>query len=340
MSKLLIYKFFVVFFAVTVNGQVSIYSYEDVAINQITSNVVEIDAEFFRISDLLFVNNKVLVIDKSNEPTVQIFKVVNDTTFRQVRSFGSKGRGPTEFIDPWEIFRSEKHNELYIFDAVNRRMAVLDENYELLVNDYINVKTDGFYTTMHRFDHHFIGTGITTGCMLEIFDANGERTECRGKQPDLGLKSKVSDRTVAQRWHSYSVISQSKNKAILFYRHAHRVRSIDLKGNLQSELIDKDFGTPITEAVNGNAIPAHVDFRAYISATSNDQFIYALYSGEISTSPFSYLGGYIHKFDWELNLIDIYKLDHLAINIHIDAEGNVYTIEYDPENNVRLLNIK
>ena len=79
MSKLLIYKLFVVFFAVTVNGQVSIYSYEDVDINQITSNVVEIDAEFFRISDLLFVNNKVLVIDKSNEPTVQIFKVVNDT---------------------------------------------------------------------------------------------------------------------------------------------------------------------------------------------------------------------------------------------------------------------
>ena len=171
MSKLLIYKFFVVYFAVTVNGQVSIYSFEDVAINQITSNVVEIDAEFFRINDLLFVNNKVLVIDKSNEPTVQIFKVVNDTTFRQKRSFGSKGRGPMEFIDPWEIFRSEKHNELYIFDAVNRRMAVLDENYELLVNDYIYVKTDGFYTTMHRFDHHFIGTGITTGCMLEIFDS-------------------------------------------------------------------------------------------------------------------------------------------------------------------------
>lgn len=89
MSKLLIYKLFVVFFAVTVNGQVSIYSYEDVAINQITSNVVEIDAEFFRISDLLFVNNKVLVIDKSNEPTVQIFKVVNDTTFRHLRHISS-----------------------------------------------------------------------------------------------------------------------------------------------------------------------------------------------------------------------------------------------------------
>ncbi|MBO6801575.1 MAG: 6-bladed beta-propeller [Balneola sp.] len=326
------------FWCVEIRAQQSIFDVKNYPFTEVASIVLQPDSEIFLPSDLIFHDDKIVVTDKSNKPTIQVFSQEN-TLLKQKHSLGSVGKGPGEFIDPWDIFIDQQEGYIYIFDAVNRRIAVLNEEYELNENEYVYLKTDGFYTTLNRYKSSFIGSGITTGCMLEIIDANGERIECRGNHPDLGLKSEVSERSVAQRWHSYSVINQHIGKAVFFYRFAKRVAVIDLEGNLINELVDEDLGIPITQVMGGNALPTNIDLRAYISVDANDENIYALYSGEISTGPSSSLGRYIQKFDWDLNLIEVYKLDHLAINVHVDNQGNVYTIEYEPENNIRLLEI-
>ena len=323
---------------IEINAQESIFNIKDYQLTEVASIVLQPDSEIFLPSDLIFHDDKIVVTDKSNEPTIQVFSHEN-TSLKQKHSIGSVGKGPGEFIDPWDIFIDQQEGYIYIFDAVNRRIAVLNEKYELNENDYVYLKTDGFYTTLSIYNSSFIGSGITTGCMLEIIDIKGERIDCRGNHPDLGLKSEVSKRSVAQRWHSYSIINQHIGKAAFFYRFAKRVAVIDLEGNLIKELVDEDLGIPITQVMGGNALPTNIDLRAYISVDANDEYIYALYSGEISTGPSSSLGRYIQKFDWNLNLIEVYKLDHLAINVHVDNQGNVYTIEYEPENNIRILEI-
>lgn len=112
---------------------------------------------------------------------------------------------------------------------------------------------------------------------------------------------------------------------------------MSLEGDVVTESIGEEYNVPITQALNGRALPTDVDLRAYISVDSDRNNIYALYSGEWSTGPSSSLGRYIHIFDWDLNLKKVYKLDHLAINVHVDENGNLYTIEYEPENSIRII---
>ncbi len=328
----------ILFWSVEIRAQESIFDIKNYPLTEVASIVLQPDSEIFLPSDLIFHDDKIVVTDKSNEPTIQVFSQEN-TSLIQKHSIGSVGKGPGEFIDPWDIFIDQQKGHIYIFDAVNRRIAVLNEEYELNENEYVYLKTDGFYTTLSSNNSSFIGSGITTGCMLEIIDIKGERIDCKGNHPDLGLTSQVSERSVAQRWHSYSVINQNIGKAVFVYRFAKRVAVINLEGNLIKELVDEDLGIPITQVMGGNALPTNIDLRAYISVDANDEYIYALYSGEISTGPSSSFGRFIQKYDWDLNLIEVYKLDHLAINVHVDNQGNVYTIEYEPENNIRLLEI-
>jgi len=338
MNNVTLILIFFVFLKTNINGQDKIFDFTEYTVKEINSDKVKTDSEFYIVSDLLFNKDEIIITDKSNEPTIQIFTVENALSLKILKYFGSAGQGPGEFIDTWDIFRDETGELIYIFDAVNRRIAVLNNDYEIILNDYIYVKSDGFYTTVNKIDNYFIGSGVTSGCVLEIFDRNGEITECRGTHPDLGLNSEVSVRSVAQRWHSYTVMHPAKDKIAIFYRFANRARIVNLNGETIKELVDSDFGVPITQAMNGNALPTNIDLRAYISVDANDEFIYALYSGEISTGPSSSLGRFVQKYDWDLNLIDVYKLDHLAINIHVDKNNNLYTLEYEPENNIRLLN--
>ena len=328
-------------YSTLLNGQGKIYGLEGVDIQEIESTIIEVDKEFYQASDLLFIDGKAIVTDKSNEPTVQVFSINSVNDFRFLTSFGKSGRGPGDFIDPWEIFTDTKNeSRFYIFDAINRRIAVYTKEFELLDNNYISIKGAGFFTSIFRKDDVFYAAGITPECQLLIFDKKGDQIDCVGEQPSLNLKTKVSMPSEAQRWHSYAVMNPNENKVALFYRHAIRASLIKTDGTKINEIIDDNFGVPFTEVIDGNALPTNADMRAFISATSNKNFIYALYSGRISNGPSSSLGIYVLKYDWNLNLINVYKLDHSSINIHVDERDNLYSIEYEPDSKIRLLSLK
>lgn len=320
--------------------KIDIYNYKNIEVKESISKVVENNGEFYNASDILFFRNLVIVSDKSNEPTFQVFKKVKADEFVLQKEIGNKGRGPGEFADVWDIFTNSIESQIYAFDAINRRIAVFDEDLRLKENEYINISSSGFYTSFFHLDNLFYATGIAIGCLVEVIDINGQTINCLGTQPSLELKSDFNERTGSQRWHSYSVRNKENGNIALFYRHANRVTLIDKDGNILKELVNDYYGIPSTQVINGNALPTNADMRAYISATSDEENIYALYSGKISDGPTSSLGTYIHVFDWSLNLKEVYKLDHLSINLIMDIEeNNLYSIEYEPNNSIRLISL-
>tara|TARA_R110001599_G_scaffold84130_2_gene226609 strand:- start:4939 stop:5964 length:1026 start_codon:yes stop_codon:yes gene_type:complete len=330
---------FLIFYCNTiVNAQSKVFGLDGVDIQTIESETVDIDKEFYQANDMLFLDEKVVITDKSNEPAVLVFSKNSAKKFRYVTSYGKPGRGPGDFEDPWEVFKNPNNDSrYYVYDAINRRIAVYTKDSELLENSYISVKGVNFFTSIFKKDDAFYAAGITPECQVLVFDSDGEKLDCLGDQPSLNLTTKVSIASEAQRWHSYAAMNQVENKVALFYRHAIRARLIETDGTKLNEIVDEKFGVPFTEVINGNAAPTNADMRAFISVTSNNEYIYALYSGRISNGPSSSLGIYVMKYDWDLNLLDVYKLDHSSINIHVDEDGNLYSIEYEPESKIRLL---
>ena len=69
---------------------------------------------------------------------------------------------------------------------------------------------------------------------------------------------------------------------------------------------------------------------AYLKADSNRDYIYALYSGaprtrtsEESINPL--YSNKIHKFDFDMNLIKAYELDHRTLSFTVDDQGGIFT---------------
>ncbi|WP_018128521.1 BF3164 family lipoprotein [Balneola vulgaris] len=333
---------FLIFAAVNtaLHAQSKVYGINENTIQNSTSEIIESDIEFYQANDLLILNGKVIVTDRLNTPIVHVFTFENQTQLKQINSFGNKGRGPGDFEDPWVMFSNDDSSMLYVYDAVNKRIATYSNEFELLENDYIILEGLNFFTNIFTNNNVFYGAGITPGCQLLVFDIDGKKVDCIGKHPDLNLNTEVSIITEAQRWHSYAVINFKENRIALFYRHAIRAALIDFGGSILKEEIDSHFGVPLTEVNNGNAYPADADMRAFIAATSNDDFIYALYSGEVSNGPSSSLGKYVIKYDWNLNKIATYKLDHSSISIYLDDNNMLYSIEFEPESRIRLLKLE
>ena len=341
MRKIYSTLFIIYILSCNINAQkIELYNYKNLYFIKTTSKIVETNTNFTQLSDLYFFDQFVVTSDKSNSPTLQLLKRIKSDKFKYIKGTGENGRGPGEFADVWEIFGNYDNSKIFLFDAINRRIASYNSKLEVNYNDYIYIKSSGYFTSIFQDNELFYASGLAIGCQIEVINNQGETIRCLGKEPDLQLNSKYNIRSSSQRWHSYVVRNTKTGNYAIFYRHAIRASLLDKNGELIKELINKYYGIPSTQIINGNALPTNSDMRAYISATSNNEYIYALFSGNISESPTSSLGSYIHIFDWNLNLIKILELDHLSINLILDPKTNkLYSIEWEPESNIRLIDL-
>lgn len=318
----------------------NVYNYTEVLKN-IKSEIIQLDSGiiFYQPYSLTKIKDYLIITDTSNEPSVSVLKIIDKDSLRLIMAMGREGKGPGEYISPWNVIPTKSNQYFYVYDAGIRRLTPYNADYNVISNSIINLKTSGVYIDLFDFDDYFIASGITPECRYEIIYKDRETAKCLGNLPDLNISDTVNPRSLAQRWHAYSTINAKKNKIALFYRHAARGTLMSLDGTLLNEIKDPKLGNPSFEIYNGNVIGGKNDLRAYISVTSNDQFIYALYSGRVSNSPSSSLGIYLHKFDWNLNLLDIYELDHASIHLEMADENHLYSIEYEPEPNIRLISV-
>lgn len=307
-------------------------------ITDLESKVVNIDALLFEPYRLKKIDNKIIIIDVSNEPPIRIFKNLQVDSLTIVKNLGKEGRGPGDYLSPWDIVEGDNEIKFQIFDSKLKRLTPYNENFKLLPDQITNLKTNAIYANISKFRSGYIASGITIDCSFEIYGQIDE-TRCLGSEPTLDLPESVNKLSKAVRWQSYLTVHPNRDKVALFYRHAARGVIYQDNGKLLHELNDTKRGTPSVQIVNGNAIAGDDAIYGYLSVASNSEYIYALYSGKKSTEASSNSGRYIHQFDWDLNLIDIYKLDHSALDIELINEHSLYSVEIEPEVGVRYISL-
>ena len=100
------------------------------------------------------------------------------------------------------------------------------------------------------------------------------------------------------------------------------IEQYDGDGNISKRIQGVDNSEPNMEI--RNEWPFNVGNVSYVSVDSDENYIYGLYSG-LSWDDHGFSGNIFHKFDWNLNLIDAYKLDQRFNQITVDGNGNLYT---------------
>jgi len=135
-------------------------------------------------------------------------------------------------------------------------------------------------------------------------------------------------RELATSWYSFSVTHTGVDFVYIFSLNADLIEKYNGDGKLLKRIQGQEFGLPKRklDIVNGQQFSVDDGGKvAYLWVDTDENYIYALYSGELREELDNLSANKIHKFDWDLNLIKAYELDHNPYMFAADGYGGIYT---------------
>lgn len=307
---------------------------------------VEIVNEFFLDFDL---NNPFRLIAYDSVIIVHDRIMINDETFflrvvnahngNSKRVFGREGRGPQEFLFPIELSRTPGSD--HILTANNRSMFEI----KLIQLDSLIVGSGEFVSSIYRnfnvgFSRihslktpRYIGTGFFGRDRYAIADTSGSITKLWGEYPFPATpKMTLESQPIA--YQSRMVVHSSGN----------RVASVAIRSpNFELFTLDGDSLTYVNR-INYRPVSIHDEsgsgvisvqylddnVNGYSSLDANDQFIYALFSGKLSSEQDATYSDTIIVFDWDGNPVQKIILPLQVSQISVNPSNEyLYTLTYD-----------
>ncbi len=309
----------------------SIYAKEPVHLKKITTfgNFLGFPTEVFVIDSFL------ITIDTKPQEEykfINVFSLEGEYLF----SFVDKGNGPKEMINPKSIdsdpFDKEK---FWVFDASLYRFIKLSLKTKMIEN-YIPIDRGIPYNSIKLSNGNVssLGFGLTYG-RYALYDSTGQFIKEVGEIPPGKMKNTpVPVHLVAFQGKIRKCANNSE--IVISSRFTDMIEIYLLDGTLIKRFFGPIEKLPIYETVKvgDNPVMALDDKNSvlgYIDICVTNRKIYALYSGRTrpeygQKAPY---GNTIHVFDFEGNILKIYKTDEDLFAITIDSnEELMYGIQH------------
>lgn len=314
------------------------YDYKD-EVRVLVSETLPLDEAPFTPYITRVINDEwILISDVSIQPALWLYKIEGAGELTFVESFGIRGRGPGEFLAVWDIFPDDGGKFFWVYDPTQKRITPFGETREAITDEIITAKMSGMPVNFHKEGEFFFISGITMNSRLKKINMNGETAEMIGVQDELSVNTdRISPQDVAAQWYSYSVKHPDQNKIMVFTRKAANVELYSTGGARLKSRKDAQLGIPKTGYRDGRLMDSPDSITGYIGVTGNNDRVFALYSGRNNFDENSGFANFIHVFDWDLNLITIFELDHESISIEVDPFGNLYSVQHDPSVEIRYI---
>lgn len=277
------------------------------------------------------IDSKIYVSEAAGEDVAFHILNINEEngSLAYEKGLGRRGRGPGEFnlIDDFV----DGGSSIHLYDGSQLKLVRYDKDtMQLSTDDDIHIRTLGRMLNVYPAgDDRMIGMGLFFGNRFNIIDKNGETIAQHGEQ--IIFNEDFSERDTALGWLSLGAVHPEGTDVYLFSTNADFIEQYDINGQLMKRIQGTANPLPEMELVdsNGTLWPYNTNgVHAYVSVTSNDQYIYGLYSGRTGSGNLlegMLTGNIIHKFDWDLNLIEAYQLDQEVTRIAVDGNRRIYT---------------
>lgn len=285
-------------------------------------------------------SNNLYISDRSNQPSILIFDITDKNNPEFIKGLGREGRGGGEFLAPDFLLKSPINENIFVFDAGGRKLVQIDEN-NVILSDDLSFRLNGMPTNLHAVDStKFIVTGIIPDSRFSIVGIDGTnivQSDAVGEITSLG--EELSGFHEANAWRSQSTYLKSEAKIALFSAYAKRVDLLNSDGDLLKTVKDDDHDRPRVSFRDSEFVFENNAVIGYVSATSDDDYIYALYSGQNYGNEGAGNGQYLHVFDWDLNFISGFHLDHFSLNITVDENMGIYSTQQNPDVAIRFFDL-
>ncbi len=315
-----------------------------VPVRPLTGTLVGSGESYFTPTYVVTRDSLLLVLDRGSE---RYFSVVSKRTGRVLSRFGTKGDGPGEFRGPFSVHVDTKDsNKLWMFDLNLRRLTSaslggipLRSGFPVFSSTTINLP---LFDILPMSNGTFLGTTLSPdGERFVQIRADGavERKIGRTLPPPSNIPMSVWQN--AQRVHMAR--SPDGSKFVAASRYADRIEIYSASGQLLATcqrhfgfdpVFSKDaFG--VGAGKNGPIMGTGPDSRwAYVSVTTSNRRIYAIFSGKTSRgfSSSASMGHVLHVFDWTGRSVGVFRLDNMVISIAVEPDDSqLYAVRHDPE---------
>lgn len=278
---------------------------------------------FYNPSRIVAIGEYLIIIDDANDDQVLVFDI---KSHKFINAIGKIGRGPGEFLDPWNIFisKTESQEKFCIYGLRLRKISCFDlENvvkksshlplYSVMLGKEIGMplRINGMPTAKE-----FIITGIfPESYRFLLADSSGNVTRRSDKVDHQKEKEPLN---VFQ--HAYTVVPVSNlegTKIALGYFYSNLIEIYSSGDGTMLTSIrgigDHDFYKPLfstRKTPYGLTMAQGGDTRlAYIDINAGENYIYALYSGRRRKDKGSGQSNIVHVVSWDGELKSVLHLD-------------------------------
>ncbi len=279
-----------------------------------------------KASSLTILGHYLIVEDNHTETAYTVFDLNIDTIFPIYT--GHKGAGPDEMINPKPIVPSG--DNFYVYDVSHFKLflfhadSIKQENYKPKIN--ISIEDKLFISDVKKISSKaFVSVGIFSGKRFVFTDSQGKTINETGNYPIESVEQiPYHVKGMACLSRLATNVEKGLMASAMFY--GDNIQFYEVSDNYEIKLRNQhctflpefttnDYGgTP-------NFSPTQNTRWGYLSLTSNNDYVYALYSGKYQRDGVDfYQANVVHVFDWYGKLISEILLDKEAQSIATNQE--------------------
>lgn len=232
-NKLLICLFLPVMFACSQSNNKEIFL-QDTSVEYLSFQCHPIDSVLLYPRSLNIFQDYILIMEPQLKDS--IYSLWNKNSKTYVCSFGSKGAGPNQLINPRYDYYFSTDSTFFILDSnIEREVCLKDSQLYILRNNPI-VIPDAINQLVKLGEDEYIAMGFTSGQGGEhILYKNGDYSSF-GDYPDKSVENEERFKLN----YKFSVADLAKERLFDFYFHKKLIRIYDFEGNLTNEINVKD----------------------------------------------------------------------------------------------------
>lgn len=270
-------------------------------------------------------NGNLLVSDFRNDPSFHLLTLGENGMISYNRGEGTEGQGPGEFMLIEDF--TDADSLLYVFDANEMKLVKYDQQFNPTGLE-IHLESEGRPLAVYAVsDDTFVISGLFPGERFQVINRSGETIGRHGEL--INIDEEMNPFQLGMSWYSFSAIHPQGDYIYLFSSNSDHIQKYSVDGELFETVKGDEHPLPRKrlEEVNGEIWPVDDGSKySYLWAESDDQYIYALYSGKMQSEEERFLADKLHVFDWDLNLKAAYQLDHTPFTFAADGKGGLYTV--------------
>jgi len=289
--------------------------------------VIDSNNLFLNPISINYKDNKLFVIEDTKEGFIKIINLENN----KIQTYGQTGQGPNDFPRTPDFIQTPIDEDIQLY-ASNK---IYEYNKK---NDIFSFK--GNLTNSTVFPMNNI---IKAGNKFHASITGEGRLYTYPSSPNLqpikqaffeDYSNENIKGDISLLYKAYLGANYKSELFVVAYERFNIIEIYNFDGELQTSI---DFSEKSQIGYSNGNIDLSQGYLYNISLSANDDYFYALYLGvkdQYANENIDKINFYVNKFNWNGELVQVYKLDEIATSIAVDNNSsNVYYINPMEYNN-------